>query len=335
MTRSSPFARRGFTLIELLVVIAIIAVLIGLLLPAVQKVREAAARMSCANNLKQIGLGLHNYHDANGRFPPGHDYDVTKPASATNRRHPEMWGWAAYILPMVEQGSLYNQLDVGKRSLSAVLATGPAGAALVETQLTVFVCPTDPGGDRGPRVSHQARAWTGGPGMTAGGLTEVRPGASNYVANQGCHDLDQNRVPNFPGPFYSRSRTTIADITDGTSNTVLVGERDASGCRGGIWAGVNNADQSDMTGIFQVLGNGDRNVKLNSPANVTGTDGCARGFASLHSGGAQFALSDGSVRFVSENIPFVSARTVVPTASGSGAYQRLLTMNDGQPLGDY
>ncbi len=328
-------SRFAFTLVELLVVIAIIGILIALLLPAVQAAREAARRSQCQNHLKQIALALHNYHDSNDRFPPGHDYDPNRPASATGRMHPEMWGWAAYILPQMEYGGLYDQLDVKNRSLSQVLAAGPVVAALVQTPLPTFFCPTDPGGDQGARVAHQSRAWTSGPGVTAGGLTNFRPGASAYVANQGCHDLDQNRIPNFPGPFYSRSRVAISDILDGTSNTVLVGERDLSGCRGGIWAGVNNADQSDLTGIFQVLGNGDRNVKLNSPANVTSTDGCARGFASLHVGGAQVALCDGSVRFVSENIPFISARTIPPPNAGSGIYQRLLTIKDGQPLGQY
>src|SRR3984957_20017329 len=103
--------RRGFTLIELLVVIAIIAVLVGLLLPAVQKVREAAARMSCTNNLKQIGLGLHNYHDANNCFPPGYIDGNTNPLLNPDSDVGPSWGWAALLLPYVEQGNLYNQIN--------------------------------------------------------------------------------------------------------------------------------------------------------------------------------------------------------------------------------
>src|SRR5579872_417094 len=109
MTARCARFRRGFTLVELLVVIAIIAVLIGLLLPAVQKVRDAAARAQCANNLKQIGIALHNYHDVNKMFPPGYIDGNTNPNSTPDNDIGPGWGWASFILPFVEEGNVYNQ----------------------------------------------------------------------------------------------------------------------------------------------------------------------------------------------------------------------------------
>ena len=135
----------AFTLIELLVVIAIIAVLIGLLLPAVQKVREAAARAKCTNNLKQIGIGLHAYHDTNGTFPAA--YGFNNESNKANWR--KAWGWGARLLPYVEQQGLYDALGVGRREFDAALpgndsSTWPAAeVAAMRTPLSVFRCPSD------------------------------------------------------------------------------------------------------------------------------------------------------------------------------------------------
>jgi prepilin-type N-terminal cleavage/methylation domain-containing protein len=335
-----PRRRYAFTLIELLVVIAIIAILIALLLPAVQQAREAARRTQCKNNLKQIGLALHNYHDTFSVFPPGLMYRPWL-RGQTGRNHPEMWGWATFLLPFIEQGNLYNRLDVSRRDLTDLLAAGPVEAELVRTPLPVYTCPSDPGGGNGATAAHPMRAWTDGPGVTAGGLTTpFVPGGMSYVANYGCNDqVDQDRqAPGCQGPFTTRSSTRIRDLSDGTTNTVMVGERDSLVCLGGVWSGVRNADQSSPIGVFAVVGGADQNNKMNSPVtNVASQNGCGRGFASLHVGGAHFVLGDGSVRFISENIHFVNRRLPGghPSDPGGGTYQRLLMMNDGQVVGEF
>src|ERR1700719_5260354 len=135
MRRSS--IRRGFTLIELLVVIAIIAVLIGLLLPAVQKFRESANRMSCTNNLKQIGLALHSYHDSRGFFPPGYVDGNTDPNSTPDNDVGPGWGWASFLLPFLEQDNVYNQIN-----FKVGVGTG-SNIAVSQWPLKVFQCPSD------------------------------------------------------------------------------------------------------------------------------------------------------------------------------------------------
>jgi prepilin-type N-terminal cleavage/methylation domain-containing protein len=263
MVRSS---RRGFTLIELLVVIAIIAILIGLLLPAVQKVRDAAARAKCANNLKQIGLALHVFHDTNHEFPAGYSNTATISGTASG------WGWAAHILPQIEQQALYTQLNVAGGD-----TTIPAAAnTLTRTKLTVYRCPSDFGNDINTHRGGHATA--------------------NYIGVFGAHNQDLNTIPsNQNGMFYNVIRVKMAAVTDGLSNTLMVGERKYDNGltkNGAVWMGRGPGGGNAST-VHTIWG--DSTVfKLN------GTQAYA--FSSNHSGGVGFVLGDGSVRFLRDSI---------------------------------
>ncbi|HZY90713.1 MAG TPA: DUF1559 domain-containing protein, partial [Gemmataceae bacterium] len=220
-------ARRGFTLIELLVVIAIIAILIGLLLPAVQKVREAAARMKCTNNLKQIGLALHNFHDANNRFPPGYVDGNTDPNSTPDNDVGPGWGWATFLLPYVEQDNLYKQIN-----LSQPIGVG-VNAQVSLQALTIHQCPSDPLQQAFPvydsSFTKPIATVAHGNYVGCNGWEECFNGAGgNPQGGSGTDGLSGVLGSGGAGLFYRNSRTTFASITDGTSNTIVVGERSSN-----------------------------------------------------------------------------------------------------------
>lgn len=330
--------KRGFTLIELLVVIAIIAILIALLLPAVQQAREAARRSTCKNNLKQLALAVHNYHETHNVFPPGYIYPYAQSPGAGH----ESWAWSTFILPFVEQAPLYKQLGVGQISLQDSLASSrPNG--LFQTPLSVFRCPSDPGGNRGELLVHSNRHFGGGLGTGIGGRGNFLPASSNYIGVQG----NRERVPrsgrnnaNMNGVFYynSRIRFSSIDNVDGTSNTFMLGERDIKNCRGGSWLGVRNAwTGSGSRGHYYALGGAHGSALVLNARPWNGNNRCGEGFSSLHIGGAHFALCDASVRFVSENIHFNSRNRNATNANARnmGLYQRLMRRNDEQPVSEY
>lgn len=315
--------RRAFTLVELLVVIAIIGVLVSLLLPAVQAAREAARRMQCGNNLKQIGLALHNYADTHRVFPSGWIYN-----GVANR---ECWGWGALILPYLEQSAVHDQLRVSQGSMvDNLLSTNwqPVVAAL-QLPLPMFICPSDTGYQNRGQV-HNDRRFNGGAGFAAHAFT---PGVSSYIASNG-YGPGRTGFEDNTGMFYGNSSLSFKDIVDGTSNTFAVGERDTDFCRSGTWVGVRNGNGGGSRGVFVVVAQA--RVKMNESVLPWDNDpeGCGQGWGSLHPGGAQFVFCDGSVTFISETINFFHARGSY-TNSGdplNGTYQRLISRADNLPV---
>jgi prepilin-type N-terminal cleavage/methylation domain-containing protein/prepilin-type processing-associated H-X9-DG protein len=322
MHLGSKRRQAGFTLIELLVVIAIIAVLVGLLLPAVQKVREAAARMQCANNLKQIGLALHSYHDASNKFPAGYVDGNTSTTSTPDNDVGPGWGWATFLLPNVEQGNLYNQI-----SLSSSMLTG-ANAIAAQNSLKVYQCPSD-------------------------GLQQAVPiydstfsnpiatvGHSNYVACNGIEECFINAGGSSGasnGPFFRNSKTTIGSVTDGMSNSIFIGER--SGNRSpSTWAGsvpggrcpawmanqppspysappgtpYDNADYAQA--LVLAHGNATHVPSVDYPIFDADT------FYSTHAGsGVNFLFGDGSVHFLTKSMNPLTFQSLCTMAGGEVA----------------
>jgi prepilin-type N-terminal cleavage/methylation domain-containing protein/prepilin-type processing-associated H-X9-DG protein len=250
--------RRGFTLIELLVVIAIIAMLIGLLLPAVQKVREAASRMACLNNLKQLGLALHNYQGTHSFFPPAY---ITSNTSADGtlygitygdeyRNGPPGWAWGVFLLPYLEQDNLYRQFNRNEPCWS------PVNAAPARTKVAAFLCPSATGGSDGFEVQREGADVRHGTPITRNDGSRVTFAHSHYVTNAGihqpwgrttayCYDYDiaepvpenNNARARIDGPFYRNSRTNHARVPDGLSNTIFIGEH-SSVLSNKTWVGV-------------------------------------------------------------------------------------------------
>jgi prepilin-type N-terminal cleavage/methylation domain-containing protein len=321
---TSPPHRAGFTLVELLVVIAIIGILIALLLPAVQAAREAARGANCRSNMKNIALGLHNYHGTHNTFPPGF---------MRQDKREESWSWPSFTLPFLEQQSLYNALGVDNRRLADLfIAAGgdlkSPEIALVQTSLPIFRCPSDSTPPLLPNKQNGDRHFEGN--NTPNGF---EPAASSYMGLRGFRDA--RCEPTGPieqcatrGIFHGNSDVGFRRITDGTSNTFLVGERDFR-CKSGSWIGSRNPEGPDMYSCYYVVAR--VSIKFNHP--TTGAHNtCTEGFSSAHPGGGFFALCDGSVRFISENIDFnngANPRDQLITMAELGLYQRLGIRDDG------
>ncbi len=347
MTHVRP--RKGFTLIELLVVIAIIAILIGLLLPAVQKVREAASRMSCSNNLHQLGIGLHGYHDQNGTLPVGGSSDQAPYGSAGDWN----WGsaWTVHILPHLEQSSLRNTFTFPGGS-----GWGSANNYVQATNARqkMYLCPSSPVGETAPSPFAGSNISNNHYVGISGAVNGAIPGYAESRTNTGSASAGccSGGIVSGGGTLYPGSKVTLVGMGDGTSSTMVVAEQNnflytANGTREQWGAGMLHGW---MIGYLRSptlappsLGNGGdvRTFQMttiryglnqsrgwpNAPGNCGSTGVCGNmgtniPLSSGHTGGVNALFGDGSVKFLTNNITLDNLA-------------RLATRDDGQPVGNY
>lgn len=292
--------RSAFTLVELLVVIAIIGILVALLLPAVQAAREAARRMSCYNNLKQIGIANHLYHDVNRSLPPGWMAFEPGTISVPNAEGQPGWGWASKLLPFMEQSSVSDNLI-----RDTIPIADPIHAPVHRLYLSMYRCPSDAGNSEFDL-----------PDESNPSVTLLRLATANYVGVHGtmeledCEGLGPGVVCRSDGMFHHNSSIRLADVIDGLSNTLMVGERN-SRVGYSTWLGMISGGEEAMA---RTLGIADHSP--NSPG------GHLDDFSSQHPAGTNFVLGDGSVRLITETIDL-------------GVYRALATRAGGEPVGDY
>ncbi|TWT63687.1 DUF1559 domain-containing protein [Rubinisphaera italica] len=330
--------RRGFTLIELLVVIAIIAILVALLLPAVQQAREAARRSSCKNNLKQLGLALHNYHDTFGIFPNDIYSSYSPDRSSMTNASARNYSWMVMILPQVEQGALYDQIDFNSQLYGQTL---PNGQEVGAQSIPTYHCPSN---------------------LKFEPSDQYNTSSTSYAGTQGF-DWWRRRGQVHEGLFGLESKVKMTQIKDGTSNTIAIGEVIATGYKGGgRRGGAGTPRDAGGESVFRmwahahvhnVIGvNGGYNIKNpddSTPGSSPGGDAtfwktgpytwgpqyiAAHGInsdwpgpASYHAGGAQFLMCDGSVRFISENVDYHGDHNT--SAGAPSIWMSINTINGG------
>lgn len=305
---TKPQSRSAFTLVELLVVIAIIGILVGLLLPAVQAAREAARRMSCANNQKQLGLAIHNYHAAYNRLPSG--WIANEPSDEPG------WSWGAAILPFMEQQAVHEKINF------SVAIEDAMHQAVREQSIQTFICPSDVGlnlfmiAESTGGSHHHSHVSHGGPSagplaLASGSIDDSNPklfliAKANYVGVFGTNEIEDDPFDG-DGTFYGNSKTRFRDFLDGMSSTIMLGERTTE-LGSSIWHGViPEAAEAEA----RIIGSVDHTP--NSPV------GHFDDFSSEHSGGANFTLADGSVRLITESIDL-------------GVYQGLATRHNHEVI---
>ncbi|MFI4876660.1 MAG: DUF1559 domain-containing protein [Blastopirellula sp. JB062] len=339
--------RAGFTLVELLVVIAIIGVLIALLLPAVQQAREAARRMQCTNNLKQIMLATHNFESTYGNIVPGTQRGDRNgmPDLASH------WGWGAFLLPFIEQSPMYEQLDLNKLTDTAnhlrAAITDADKLALIQTPIDGYRCPSSTMPDLNVGCDEDGVNIRSLPPITSG--TGVPAASSSYVGSSGHRNLprwDRNYgtgalVPVGEYSFKDHAPLRFADIVDGLSNTIFFGERawivranDGTQVIAGAatWAGAHTLLENGADSGANRVHTGSLSsarARINEAPGGS-YDYSRRSFSSQHPGGANFALGDGSVRFLAETIEH-KVQTW-PALGGECAFDYLLHRADGQPV---
>lgn len=329
--------RVGFTLIELLVVIAIIAILIALLLPAVQQAREAARRTQCKNNLKQIGLALHNYIDIFQVLPTlavqqtgnggGTTYAVGGSATGTPRAD---WTWSVMILPQLEQAPLFNSLNVNQLYVSQAAALnvgGKTGLQLLQSPIPAYLCPSDPVVN--PNTNRPFKSIVTG--------QTVSVGASNYAASTG--QRGSGKTGAFGEDSFARK---MRDFTDGTSNTIWTGEKKTAplelgktGCWASVWCCMERAVgppadvswrwSTGFSPLFDLATGSDGGTGLNPNPQPYST------ISSAHTGGFHTLMGDGSVRFISQNIQWLPATAAEPRS----IFANLCDIGDGNPIGEF
>ncbi|QDT65506.1 DUF1559 domain-containing protein [Calycomorphotria hydatis] len=355
-SQSLTTTRHGFTLVELLVVIAIISTLIALLLPAVQQAREAARRSQCKNNMKQLGLAMHNYHDSHGTFPPGGIWNYGSGAGAAtgfqndpdqlcnlagdwSRMQAACWMWHCMILPYIEQTATYNKLPIGESSPNGVVQNS-AFDEIMQTPIETFRCPSDPAPIQNPEnyvavPSGQFHAWLATPALSPVTSYAAAHNSNHY---RGYLPRASCKVTDYDGVFGTASKVRMRDITDGTSNTIMLGEKaygreiNSTGklSEGGTLF-FGSAIFYYMNAAYVVARNG---INGNSVDTLQ----------SMHVGGAQVLLCDGSVHFLSENIDYdiddstgssVGDEAPASDLNRNSLLEYLFSRNDGNAFGEF